>query len=440
MKRKWKAMALIVSVVLLFGTVCSTAYAEDDKIVAEINEETFPDAEFRNHILTGSHYIWDKDNNMIEVVYDANKDGKLSESEVANVKQHLVAEMPVYDLTGIEYFTSIIELACQWTQITDLDLSKNTELLILNCYRTNLQGTLDLSKNTKLIGVSCGRNNELTGIDVSGCKELDNLDFINSGVESVDLSNNTKLRSLSCADTPISELDLSNNAELIQLTCYNANLTEVDLSNNLKIESLDCSDDDIEEIDLSNNLELVSVNLGETLVKGVDLSKHDKITDLTISETFVWLNIGNNENLEINMQDGHADITVEAEGFDITEMFPGIDAGKITIKSGASIDGNVVSGYEEGTPIVYQYDCGTALEGKVVLNVTLDPEVVEEEIPDVTPDDKVDTEDGTGADDKEDVDKGVSPKTGDSNKVILWFGLMSVAGFIVCNELKKKKA
>ena len=385
--RKHKIITTIASVLLTFAMVCNTVCADGDKIVAEINEVTFPDAEFRNHILTGSHYVWDENNNQIEIVYDANKDGKLSESEVANVKQHLVAEMPIYDLTGIEYFTSIIELACQWTQISELDLSKNTELQILNCYRTNLQGTLDLSNNTKLEGVSCGRNNELTGIDVSGCKELNSIDFVNSGVEYIDLSDNTKLESLSCADTPIKELDLRNNTELIILTCYNTDLTGIDLSKNSKLESLDCSVNDIEEIDLSNNLELVSVNLGETLVKGIDLSKHDKLTDLTIAESFVWLNIGNNGNLSVNMRDGHADITVKADGFDITEMFPGIDSDKITIVSGASKDDNMVSGYEEGTPILYTYDCGTAQNGDIVLNVTLNVDVVGGETPDVTPDD-----------------------------------------------------
>lgn len=111
MNKMMKACYMLVLFLGIFLGIAKTVHAEEDNIVVEINEETFPDPVFREHILTGYHYIWDEEGNQIQVVYDANQDGKLSESEIANIQQMLVPEMAIYDLTGIEYFTSLIELS-----------------------------------------------------------------------------------------------------------------------------------------------------------------------------------------------------------------------------------------------------------------------------------------------------------------------------------------
>lgn len=122
--RKMMKKMLLLMLITMFAGVSEIAYAEEDStvaqneednIVVEINEQNFPDPVFRDHILNGFHYIWDENNNQIKIVYDANKDGKLSESEIANIQQMLLQEKKIYDLTGIEYFTSLIELDCQWT-------------------------------------------------------------------------------------------------------------------------------------------------------------------------------------------------------------------------------------------------------------------------------------------------------------------------------------
>lgn len=430
-----KIVRKILSFIIVAGMIVSMSYgdvyAAEDTIVVEINEQTFPDKMFREHILTGSHYIWDENENQIEVVYDANKDGKLSKSEIDNVKQHLVAEMEIYDLTGIEYFTNIIELACQWTQIESLDLSKNTELQILNCYRTNLKGTLDLSKNIKLEGVSCARNRELTNIDVSGCTELRDINFESTSVASIDLSNNTKLFSVGFADTPMKEIDLSKNPELKHISCYNTNLTKLDISNNPKLEYVDCSANEIEELDLGNNLEIISLNLFDTKIKGIDVSANKKLEDLSIGSSFTWLNVGDNEKLIVNMSDGTADLTVEADAFDITEVFPGINPEKISSISGATLEGNIVSGYKEGTPVIYTYDCGTDMNGNVILNVTLNIDVIRAENPDM---DESDVE----TDDLESEKVETVPKTGDNDNILLFSCVLMISGFVIATILRRR--
>lgn len=375
-----KKCFLLFLLIGMVSGISETVHAEEDRIIVEINEETFPDDVFREHILTGYHYVWDDEGNQIKVIYDANQDGKLSESEIANIQQMLLQKMLIYDLTGIEYFTSLIELDCQMTQISALDVSKNTELQLLNCYETNLAGTLDLSANTKIERVSCSRNIFLENINVNNCVELNYLDFTNTEVASIDLSDNNKLVSLSCSDTPITELNLSNNPELEIISCYNTEITQLDVSNNPMLWRLDCSVNALESIDLSKNMNLINVNLSYTKIQGIDFSNHENLNNLMVTgNSFVWLNIGDDMNGIIYTDEGMAELTVPENGFDITEYFSGINTEKITIVSGGKLEGNIISGYEEGTPVVYTYSCGTLNNEEFMLTVTLNLSVKKDE-------------------------------------------------------------
>ena len=359
---------------LFVSIVCGASdavYADEDKIVVEINEINFPDDVFREHILTGSHYVWDEEGNQIQIVYDANQDGKLSESEIASIQQLLLPQMAIYDLTGIEYFTALIELDCQYTHISTLDVSHNTELQYLNCYYTNMAGTLDLSNNTKLIGVCC-HHSFLDKVIVNNCTELENLNIESTEVSAIDLSDNSKLSALNCGDTSLRELDLSNNPALKTLSCYKTAITTLDISHNPLLIEADCSNNTLESIDVSQNKNLVTLKLSFTSIQGVDVSGHDNLRNLLVlGNSFVWLNVGDNANMSIAAGEGMAELTVPEDGFDITECFPGIEAEKITIVSGGTLEGNIISEYEEGTPVVYHYNCGTINNEEVIITAAL---------------------------------------------------------------------
>ena len=457
MKKIIGAAALMIGLGTMTILADNTAKAAEDTIVVEINEENFPDDIFRDYILNGSHYIWDEEGNQIEVVYDANKDGKLSESELANIHQILVSESGISDLTGIEYFTSVIELDCQRTPIKTLDVSALTELQILNCYKCELEGTLDLSGNVKLEGVACHGNRNLTAINVTNCPVLSSLDFSSTGVTTIDLSKNIKLQQLACADTAITELDLSSNAGLMNLACYNTQITELDLSKNVILEYIDCSNNNISALDISNNPELTYLLIPGTNIEGIDVSELTKLTHISVTGgNIAWLNVGNNPNLQVSADENTISMTVPAGSFDITEMLPGIDAGKITIVSGAEINGNIISGYTEGTPIVYTYNCGTSSAGETILNVTVNLETAEDQRkPDdgtqdaVTPPDnnKNDTptvpdsdKDNAGTTKKPNVNKvKKTPATGDTTNVMILLLTLGVSGCVIEAVVVMKK-
>lgn len=60
-------------------------------------------------------------------------------------------------LKGIEYFESLTHLHCEYNQLPELDISKNTALEFLSCYYNQLT-ELDMTQNTALLYLSCSGN------------------------------------------------------------------------------------------------------------------------------------------------------------------------------------------------------------------------------------------------------------------------------------------
>ena len=122
-----------------------------------IDEEHFPDENFRNFIATGQDYE-------TKVSIDTDGNGSLSENELAAAKNFNVNFLDIADLTGIEYFTGLRELWASANQLTSLDVSNNTELKWLGCSQNQLT-SLDLSNNTDLTYFDC--NDSLYAIPAS---------------------------------------------------------------------------------------------------------------------------------------------------------------------------------------------------------------------------------------------------------------------------------
>ena len=101
------------------------SYPGSDAI--EINETNFPDEKFRAYV--GQESI------------DTNQDGFLNPQEIADVTEIDVYNKGISDLTGIGIFTALTKLNCDDNSLTSLDVSNNTALEILCCYRNAIRGT-----------------------------------------------------------------------------------------------------------------------------------------------------------------------------------------------------------------------------------------------------------------------------------------------------------
>ena len=190
---------------------------------------TFPDETFR---------VWVVEN------CDTDDDGKLSEAEaVTSIDVSGSQDNPgsIASLAGIEHFTELTYLSCDYNQLTSLDISNNPALAYLYC-RDNQFTTLDISNNPALIGLGCD-NNRLTELDVSKNTGLTSLICSSNQLTSLDVSSNIALDLFWCSGNQLTKLDVSKNTELTWLECkYNPDLAEILLATGQTIETFNYPD------------------------------------------------------------------------------------------------------------------------------------------------------------------------------------------------------
>ena len=95
-----------------------------------INSTNFPDKAFRD---------------IVSDECDTDKNGVLSESEIAAVTKLYVSESGIASLKGVEYFTNLVILQCTNNQLTELDVTHCPDLQKLSCYHNDIH-ELDISK------------------------------------------------------------------------------------------------------------------------------------------------------------------------------------------------------------------------------------------------------------------------------------------------------
>ena len=236
-----RAASLLLSSALLVTAAVIPALAEDRSVV-EINENNFPDYELRQYYVTP---------------YDTNKNGWLEESEIAAVDSIRTGER-VADLTGIEYFTEITWLRCNYgSKLKSVDISKNTKLREIQIWGTGIT-SIDLSHNTELEEFTLKGRGDVTS-DV--------------GLSEIDFSHNPKLTSVNLDNNFIKTLDFSHNPELEFLGASNNGLESVNISACTKLQKVYLDHNSLTSLDLSNKPNLDDVLIG----------KNEKLRDLKIA-------------------------------------------------------------------------------------------------------------------------------------------------------------
>lgn len=186
--------------------------------VAQAQNVNIPDAKFKAYLLGNSAINTDSDSTEISVAEAQAFTGKIN-----------VSSKFITDLTGIESFTNITVLDCQYNQLTSLDVSQNTALDSLICHRNQIT-SLDVSKNTILKYLRCDHN-QLSLLDVSKNTALVHLDCFGNSFTGLDVSKNLALQILSCSRGQLTTLDVSKNIALVELDCSSNPLTILNVAN-----------------------------------------------------------------------------------------------------------------------------------------------------------------------------------------------------------------
>jgi hypothetical protein len=143
----------------------------------------------------------------------------------------------------------LIDLLLLGNQITTIDVSKNTNLVVLQLGFNKLTA-IDVSKNTALEDLRVHQN-QLTKIDVSNCLTLEYLHVRSNPLTTIDVSKNTALKTLSVWDTQLTTLDVSKNTHLEWLDVRDCQLTILDVSNNPVLEWLNASNNQLTSVILN---------------------------------------------------------------------------------------------------------------------------------------------------------------------------------------------
>ena len=151
----------------------------------------------------------------------------------------------IFDLTGIEDFTSLTDLLCHFNQLTSLDVSQNTALTTLKCHHNNLT-SLDVSQNTALTGLHCGVN-QLTNLDVSNNTALTWFQCSANNLATLDVrnGNNTNITAFFCTGNPnLTCINVDDSSWASNYwTVFNGSIdTQHYFSNNCSFVAVDCTD------------------------------------------------------------------------------------------------------------------------------------------------------------------------------------------------------
>ena len=195
--------------------------------VVMINSTNFPDAIFRNYMLS---------------LFPA---GYLTSYDIANLTSLNVANKGIANMKGIEFFTELKELRCWSNSFTSLDLSSNTRLTYLDC----------------------APNSNLTSLNVSNCSDLETLICYSTKITNLSVTNKpyltkincnscTSLKSLYCYSNNLTTLNVTGCTALENLRCYyNDNLAQITgLGDCTAITYLDCEDCAITDLSAVNGL------------------------------------------------------------------------------------------------------------------------------------------------------------------------------------------
>ncbi|MCT4637548.1 MAG: T9SS type A sorting domain-containing protein [Bacteroidales bacterium] len=217
---------------------------------------------------------------------NTNNDGAIQLSEAEKFDGKIdVRNSYIRSLKGIEFFTKITTLNCFNNKLTQIDVSKNTELISFDC-NSNLLTQLDISKNTKLAYVNCP-NNQLTQLDVSKNIKLRNLICSYNKLIQLDVSRNTELKELTCGGTNrLTHLDISKNSKLTNLNCRNNSLTKLNVQKNTELISLNCYNTKLTQLDVSKNVKLLILDCSNNQLTQLDISKNIKLRNIDCRNNF----------------------------------------------------------------------------------------------------------------------------------------------------------
>lgn len=226
--------------IIIFIIVCAVATAQT--IV-------FADANFKARLLEASPNNtiagigWANNTATTFIKIDANNDGEIQQSEVANITALQINSNNIINyisnITGIQYFTSLKRLNCSRNSISSISSTGLSNVLRLDL-SYNQFTNIDLTGFSSLISMDIVVN-QLTSINITGLPNLKIMGLGGNLLTNLNLTNLPNLELLSFEQNQISSVNLTNLPNLKALIANNNNLTTLDIRANPLLNDVACS-------------------------------------------------------------------------------------------------------------------------------------------------------------------------------------------------------
>ena len=248
----------------------------------ELEDVSSPQNEWGTKLLYGDDTVLFEDENFKKYCvdnFDKDGDGEISYQEAEEVKSiyiNNIDQLSIRSLGGIEHFKNLESLTCKGSGLSR---------------RGNLE-SLDLSKNTELIVLQCSYN-QLTSLNVSSLSKLAHLDCAVNNLSSLDVTKNTALGTLYCAANQLTSLNVSKNPALIALVFKQNKIGSINLGANTALTHLYCEDNNLKALNLSNNSLLTVLYCSNNQLTSLDVSKNPALRTIDVtSNQIAKINFG----------------------------------------------------------------------------------------------------------------------------------------------------
>jgi uncharacterized repeat protein (TIGR01451 family) len=209
-------------------------------IVAKAQIVNIPDTNFKAALLLAN-----ADNNIaktadnIAFTLDANADGEIQESEAMNVVLLDVSGFSIADLTGFVSFQNVVQLTCDYNNLTSVDFSSMINLKFVSLANNSLTA-INITGMISLVDLNCN-NNFLTVLDTVTNPNLWSVQLNNNLLTSLDFSSNP-VSYVGANQNPLGYLNIKNGVDLTYISLINTPTPHI------------CIDDTDNEINMLNQL------------------------------------------------------------------------------------------------------------------------------------------------------------------------------------------
>ncbi|WP_291286471.1 T9SS type A sorting domain-containing protein [Flavobacterium sp.] len=275
----------------------------DNDTYANTNWTTLKDG-IANYNVNCTQYTLIPDSNFEDklIALKIDNDGKNGKVVTANIRKVTTLDLSssnISDLSGIEDFTELTLLNCNYNSLSRINVQNNKALSRLDL-RENKLTSLDVTQNKKLVTLIFSKN-QISSIDLSQNKELQILSCDENLLTQLDLSSNTLLGYLDCGSNNLTALDVSKHPNLRGLYCTYTTISKLDVTSNPNLESLYFNNAQLTTLDLSKNPLLESLNVSWNQLTTLDISKNPLLTILHAnSNQLTSLNLKNGKNSSLN--------------------------------------------------------------------------------------------------------------------------------------------